>query len=114
MVPVIEERPDQPGHYRPRTASNQKRERYLSGAWTEPPPQLLQSMVAVPPPGGSGTTARAKLVSDKTQRYNRSRERYNRWAETVSRKEKRGRGKENSLSHTPEEGKERVRKVYVN
>ena len=55
-----------------------------------------------------------KLVSDKTQRYNRSRERYNRWAETVSRKEKRGRGKENSLSHTPEEGKERVRKVYVN
>ena len=94
------ERPDQPGHYRPRTASKQKRERYLSGAWTEPPPQLLQSMVAVPPPGGSGTTARAKLESDKTQWYNRSREQYNRWAETVSRKEKRGRGKENSLSHT--------------
>ena len=64
----------------------------MSGAWTEPPPELLQSMVVVPPPGGSGTTARAKLVSDKTQRYNR-------WAETVSRKD-RGRDKENSLSHT--------------
>ena len=54
-----------------------------------------------------------KLVSDKTQRYNRSRERYNRWAETVSRKEGKRQGKL-SLSHTPEEGKERVRKVYVN
>ena len=107
------ERPDQPGHYRPRTASNQKRERYLSSAWTEPPPQLLQSMVAVPPPGGSGTTTRAKLESDKTQRYNRSRERYNRWAETVSRKEGKRQGKL-SLSHIPEEGKEKVKKVYVN
>ena len=113
MVPVIVERPDQPGHYRPRTASKQKRERYLSGAWTEPPPQHLQSMVAVPPPGGGGTTARAKLVSDKIQRYNRSRERYNRWAETVSRKD-RGRDKEKlSLSLTPEEDKGGVMNVYV-
>ena len=54
-----------------------------------------------------------KLVSDKTQRYNRSRERYNRWAEIVSWKEGKRQGKL-SLSHTPEEGKERVRKVYVN
>ena len=60
----------------------------------------VADMVAVPPPGGSGTTARAKLVSDKTQRYNLSRERYNRWAETVSRKD-RGRDKEKlSLSNT--------------
>ena len=54
-----------------------------------------------------------KLVSDKTQRYNRSRERYNRWAETVSRKD-RGRNKEKlSLSHTTEEDKGGVRNVYV-
>ena len=75
----------------------------MSGAWAEPPPQLLQSIVAVPPPGGSGTTARAKLESDKTQRYNRSRERYNRWAETVSRKEKRGRGKKSVRELIPPE-----------
>ena len=74
----------------------------MGGAWLEQPPKSLVSKMAVPPPGGSGTTARAKLVSDKTQRY-----------KTVSRKEGKRQGKL-SLSHTPEEGKERVRKVYVN
>ena len=67
-------------------------------------------MVAVPPPGGSGTTAQAKLMSDKTQRYNRSKERYNRWAETVSMKD-REEARKNSL--TPEEDKGGVMNVYV-
>ena len=77
------------------------------------------TVLAFAEPGG-GTTAQrqrynrsSKADERQTQRYNRSRERYNRWAYTVSRKEEKRQGKL-SLPHTPEEGKERVRKVYVN
>jgi len=67
------------------------------------------SKVAVPPPGGSGTTARSKLESIKVQRYNRSRERYNRWEEQKHEGKIGG-----TLSLTTEEDKGGVRKVYVN
>uniref|UniRef100_M8AXY9 Sec16 Sec23-binding domain-containing protein n=1 Tax=Aegilops tauschii TaxID=37682 RepID=M8AXY9_AEGTA len=60
-------------------------------------------MVAVPPPGSSGTIARTKLVSAKNQRYNRSRERYNRWEATGS-----SRIRREELSLTTKEGKRGV------
>ena len=69
----------------------------------------LQSLVAVPPPGGSGTTARQRQESAKSQRYNRSDERYNRWENTAGSQIKR-----ETLSLTPEEVKRGVMEVYVN
>ena len=104
VVPVCGAQPDQPGHHRPSTASIQKFVRLLSGTWPVQPPQSLLSLVAVPPPGSSGTTVRSRLgcttpgyhpwgggwVSTTSQRYIRSHERYNRWENTTSSRKRRG------------------------
>ena len=58
VVPVDEEQPDQPGHHRPATASKQKPDRYMGGAWPEQPLLVFAET-------GGGTTARR-------QRYHRS------------------------------------------
>ena len=56
VVTVEKEQPDQPGHHRPATASGQKPDRYMGGAWPEQP--LLDYEES-----DGGTTARR-------QRYN--------------------------------------------
>ena len=71
-------------------------------------------MVAVPPPGGSGTTARAKAG----ERQDPVVQPLQRAVQPLGRNNEQERGEEArktlSLSLTPKEGKERVRKVYVN